>query len=200
MATTSRPDPGLPGQSRIGSLQGEKVYLRPPSTEDTSLLFDWLNDPEVISPFDRFEVESFRSMEEAIHRSSEDPQSLAPRFLIIRRKGDVPIGVVGYFKSNTALDTIDVWYVVTVEGERGRGYGHEAVRLLVDYLFAHFRVERVGATSDIDNPASRALVRSLGFREEGKLRRALFHHGEVHDVVVYGITRSEWGDSKHRRR
>jgi RimJ/RimL family protein N-acetyltransferase len=197
---TARPESGLPGVARSGSLQGEKVYLRPPSNADTSLLFDWMNDPEAIAPFDRFEVESFRSMEEAIHRSSEDPTSLAPRFLVVKRKGDTPIGVVGYFKSNTALDTIDVWYAITVEKERGMGNGREAVKLLVDYLFAHFRVERVGATSDIDNPASKGLLRSLGFREEGKLRRALFHHGEVHDVVVYGITRSEWSDPKRRGR
>jgi RimJ/RimL family protein N-acetyltransferase len=198
MATT-RPERGRTGPRRLGNLQGERVYLRPPSTDDTALLFEWLNDPEAIAPWDRFEVESYRSMEEAIHRSSEDQTSLAPRFLIVRKKGDYPIGVVGYFKSNTALDSIDVWYAITIEKERGRGYGKEAVRLMVDYLFAHFRTERVGATSDIDNPASMGMLRSLGFREEGKLRRALFHHGEVHDVVVYGVTRPEWQDARDRR-
>jgi RimJ/RimL family protein N-acetyltransferase len=155
------------------------------------MLFDWLNDPQRVSPWDHFEAESYRTMEESLHRASEDPASLAPRFLVVRNGGG-PLGMVGYFTSYRALDTTDVWYVIMETAERGKGYGREAVRLLVDYLFAHTHVQRVGATSDVSNDASQGLLRSLGFREEGTLVGALFHHAGWHDVVIYGKTRTEW--------
>jgi RimJ/RimL family protein N-acetyltransferase len=188
----ARSEKGSRSQLPKGALRGDSVILRPPLPEDTRLLFRWLNDPEIISPRDRFELESYRTMEDALHRSSEDPASLAPRFVVELKAGRTPIGVVGYFNSYTALDSIDVWYVITLLEERGKGYGKEAVRLLVDYVFAHTTVERVGATSDVENPGSTGLLRSLGFRDEGVLKRALYHHGGWHDVAIFGITRAEW--------
>jgi RimJ/RimL family protein N-acetyltransferase len=168
------------------------VYLRPIHPRDLDLLFTWLNDPEAIAPQDHFEFESFREMEGALREAETDDSSLAPRLLVVRRAGNRPIGVVGFFRSNRALETFDVWYVIAVRQERGKGYGSEAVSLLVDYLFAHRPVERVGATSDVENPSSYRTLERLGFRKEGVLKRALFHHGTWHDVAVYGITRKEW--------
>lgn len=156
------------------------------------MLFRWLNDPDAIAPWDRFEVDSYGALEESLRRAPEDPRSLAPRFLLVRREGNQPLGVVGYFLSYTALDTVDLWYAICLPEERGKGYGSEAVRLLADYVFSHRTVERVGATSDVENPASYRLLEGLGFRREGTLQQALFHHGRWHDVAVYGLTRSEW--------
>ncbi len=189
-----RPDRSPPR----GSLLGSQVLLRPPTPEDSRLLYDWLNQPEKVSPWDRFEVESFSTTEAAIHHASEDAASLAPRFLVVLRKDQSPIGMVGYYHSYPALDTTDIWYSIMVTSERGKGRGREAVGLLVDYLFSHTRTERVGATSDEENAASVGLLRSLRFQEEGHLRQALFHHGRWHNVVIYGKTRREWeGEADH---
>jgi RimJ/RimL family protein N-acetyltransferase len=185
---TAKPSP----TRAVGHLQGEQVFLRPPAPEDHPLLFRWLNDPDAIAPWDRFEVESFAAMEEALRNAPKEPTSLAPRFLIVRVEDRVPIGVVGFFRAYTALDTTDIWYAITHRTERGKGLGSEAVGLLVDYLFSHTPVERVGATSDIANAASFKLLERLGFRREGALQRALFHHGAWHDVYAYGMTRAEW--------
>ena len=191
-------DPAHRPIPRRGTLEGPRIRLRPPEPGDLSLLFRWLNDPEAIAPWDRFEVESYRALEEALHHAPEDDLSLAPRFLMLRKPEDVPIGVVGYFSSYRALDTMDVWYAITLRDQRGQGLGSEAVELLVDYLFSHRMLERVGATTDVENPASVRLLEKLGFRREGTLRRALFHHGTWHDVAVFGRTRSEWsGDPGH---
>lgn len=168
------------------------VALRPPAPEDLPLLFRWLNDPDAIAPWDRFEVDSFDGLQTSLREAPGDARSLAPRFLLRRIADDRPIGVVGFFNSYTALDTVDVWYAICLPEERGKGYGSEAVQLLVDYVFSHRTVERVGATSDVENPASWRLLERLGFRREGTMRRALFHHGAWHDVAVYGLTREEW--------
>lgn len=155
-------------------------------------LFRWHNDPDAIAPWDRFDVESYEGLEEALRTAPADPRSLMPRFMIVARQGEKPLGVVGFFTSYTALDTVDIWYAITIPDERGKGYGSEAVRLLVDFLFTHKPLERVGATSDVENEASYKLLEKLGFRREGQLQRALFHHGAWHDVYAYGLIRAEW--------
>ncbi len=173
-------------------LEGPTVRLRPLTPADYSGVFSWYNDPEIVAPFDRFALDTYEEFVRAVETAADDPASLAPRFAVERRaEGDV-VGVVGSYRAHPVLEYLDVWYVLGDPRARGHGVGREAVSLLVAELFRTTPVERVGATCDVENVASYRLVEGLGFRWEGTLRSALFHHGRWHDVRVYGITRSEW--------
>jgi len=173
-------------------LEGPTVRLRPLVPSDYLLIFGWYNDPEVVAPYDRFSVDTMESFTEAVETASSDPRSLAPRYVVERRDAPGPIGFVGHYEPHPVLEFVDVWYVLGDRAQRGKGYGREAVRLLVDHLFDSTSVERVGATCDVENAPSYRLVEGLGFRREGTMRSALFHHGKWHDVHFYGMLRSEW--------
>ena len=176
-------------------LQGYELRLRAPAAADLPKLFDWYNDPENVAPFDRFSLDSFEAFESAVWAAGDDPRSLAPRFVIERTADGAPLGFVGHYRPHPVLETTDVWYVLGDRSARGKGFGKEAVGLLVDYLFHEVRLARVGATVDVENVPSYRLLESLGFRREGTLRSALFHHGRWHDVLVYGVTRPEWSEA-----
>jgi RimJ/RimL family protein N-acetyltransferase len=74
---------------------------------------------------------------------------------------------------------------------RGQGYGSEAQRLLVEYLFAHTQVNRVQAQTDIENAAEQRALEKAGFRREGVLRGKYFRDGRWRDEVIYGVIRSD---------
>jgi RimJ/RimL family protein N-acetyltransferase len=74
---------------------------------------------------------------------------------------------------------------------RGRGYGGPAQRGLATYLFAHTAVQRVEASTRIDNLAEQRALEKAGFTREGVLRAAQFHDGAFRDLVVYSLLRSE---------
>jgi RimJ/RimL family protein N-acetyltransferase len=80
---------------------------------------------------------------------------------------------------------------------RGRGYGSEAQRLLVRYLFAHTQVNRVEATTEITNLAEQRSLEKAGFTREGVMRGTTFRQGRWHDQVIYSVLRAEveLGDS-----
>ncbi len=173
-------------------LEGPTVRLRPLDPSDYASVFSWYNDPDLVAPYDRFAVDTFDTFSRAVATSEGDPASLAPRFAVERRDEPKIVGVVGYYRAHPVLEYIDVWYVLGDRAARGHGFGRESVGLLTGHLFASTGVARVGATCDVENVASYRLLEGLGFRLEGTLRSALFHHGRWHDVRVYGITRSEW--------
>jgi len=173
-------------------LEGSLVRLRPLAPADYPDVFAWYNDPEIVAPFDRFSVDTFDEFARAVADAARDPSSLAPRFVVERRSEAGAIGVVGYYRAHPVLEYVDVWYVLGSREARGHGYGREAVGLLVDHVLRAVSVERVGATCDVTNEPSFRLLEGLGFRREGTLRSALFHHSAWHDVFVYGITRGEW--------
>ena len=181
-----------PARTAQGQLRGSSVFLRPPRPEDTRQLFDWLNEPEVAFPWDSFGVDSYHVFENGLHSASASEQSLYPRFVIALRSDERPIGVVGYYRAHPVLEGYDLWYDICEPAERGKGYGKEAVRLLSGYLFANTHVERLGAVCDVENVASYRLLESLGYKREGTLHHALFHHGEWHDAHLYGVNREAW--------
>ena len=173
-------------------LEGSRVRLRPLRSDEYRTVHTWYYDPEVVAPFDRYETESFESFARAMDAATDDPASLAPRFAIEDRSTGRAVGVVGHYRAHPILEYLDVWYLIGDRSARGRGFGREAVGLLVGELFRTETVERVGAVVDVDNVASYRLLEGLGFRREGTLRSALFHHGQWHDVHTYGVTRTEW--------
>lgn len=76
--------------------------------------------------------------------------------------------------------------------DRGKGYGQEAIRLLLGYAFEHMGLARVAAhTLDVNLPAQRALERA-GFAREGVERGAVAFGGRRHDRIGYGLLASEW--------
>jgi RimJ/RimL family protein N-acetyltransferase len=171
---------------------GTSVRLRAPRPGDYPILFPWYNDPEVVAPFDRFSLDTYESFVRSVESAPGDPASLAPRFVIERLSDGRPLGFVGYYAAHPVLTLTDVWYVLGAAAERGRGYGSEAVRLLIGHLFESTDLVRVGATTDVENLASVRLLERIGFRREGTLRYALFHHARWHDVFVYSVTRPDW--------
>ncbi|MCX5054136.1 MULTISPECIES: GNAT family N-acetyltransferase [unclassified Streptomyces] len=75
--------------------------------------------------------------------------------------------------------------------ERGKGYGKHAQRLLVEYLFAHTRVNRVEASTEVTNIAEQRALEWAGFSREGTLRGACFRAGAWRDMAIYSILRAE---------
>jgi RimJ/RimL family protein N-acetyltransferase len=74
---------------------------------------------------------------------------------------------------------------------RGRGYGTEAQRLLADYLFATSGVNRVEASTDVENLPEQRSLEKAGFQREGIVRGAQFRAGAHHDLVVFARVRSD---------
>jgi RimJ/RimL family protein N-acetyltransferase len=75
---------------------------------------------------------------------------------------------------------------------RGLGYGTEAQRLLVRYLFAHTQVNRIEAVTEVTDAAEQWALQKAGFTREGVLRGYVFRDGAWRDVLVYSVLRAEF--------
>jgi ribosomal-protein-alanine N-acetyltransferase len=80
--------------------------------------------------------------------------------------------------------------------ERGKGYGTEAVQLMVDYLFLSKDLARIQAIANVRNKASQRVLEKAGFQREGTIRKCLFNRGELRDYYLYSILREEWKEPK----
>jgi ribosomal-protein-alanine N-acetyltransferase len=77
-------------------------------------------------------------------------------------------------------------------GMNGRGLMKEAVGLVVMHAFHSLGLHRVEANIQPANQPSRALVQSLGFRQEGFSPRYLKINGEWRDHERWAVLADEW--------
>jgi RimJ/RimL family protein N-acetyltransferase len=73
-----------------------------------------------------------------------------------------------------------------------RGYAAEAVRGLLDHLFAVRGLHKVSAEADARNAASARLLERVGFTREGLLRSHTWIKNEWTDDLLYGLLADEW--------
>ncbi len=74
----------------------------------------------------------------------------------------------------------------------GRGYGREAIALLLDYAFRLVNARRVFLRVNSRNERAIRAYRACGFVEEGRLRQHVWSNGAYDDLVYMGILREEW--------
>jgi len=175
-------------------LHGPSLTLRYATPDDARALLELGSDPDVTrffswGPYTRIEEPVAYIVGLADRRERGEQLDL----LIVRR-GDGPIGVVGLaeLSRRDRRAVIGTWL-----GRRwwGSGANRETKALVAHLAFAHLGLERLGAYADVENVRSRAALERLGFAHEGLLRRWHRHGATAHDVHVYGLLREEWAAS-----
>ena len=168
------------------------LRLRPVRRADLDTLERWWNDPEAQGHYNWF---GFSADGQLRRRFEQDGLLGEDRGnLLVELDGGTLAGDVSYHAvhhgPNPGSQAFNVGIALVPE-HRGRGHGTEAQRQLAAYLFAHTTVERVEASTDVDNLAEQRALERAGFTREGVLRHAQLRDGGYHDMVLYGRLRDD---------
>lgn len=174
-------------------VKGPVVKLRAIAESDVARL-DAHGDPEQEGRYNDFgQPATAASLQQAV---LVGVLTGADRGLLVVDVGGKPMGTVGWrvvqHGPNEASRAFQIGIALLPEG-RGRGYGSAAQRLLADYLFATSAVNRVEASTDVENDVEQKALERAGFTREGVLRGAQFRHDEWHDLVLYSRVRADAG-------
>lgn len=77
-------------------------------------------------------------------------------------------------------------------GDRGHGYGRDAVAMLLRYAFLELNLERISLEVIAYNEAACRTYLGAGFVEEGRLREAVLRGGKRYDLIAMGLLSREW--------
>ncbi|MEF8800447.1 MAG: GNAT family protein [Halolamina sp.] len=173
--------------------QGERVTLRTVEEEDRAFIQRGSANPEIRIPIgnpvrSRSELGDVAQKEDGnqllvcLDEAAAGPGAPA-------EDETTPVGWVGVDDVSYRRPDLAYWLVPEVHGE---GYGREMLSLTIEYTFRTYDHPAVGAIVYEFNDASRGVLESLGFEEEGRIRRDRFIDGEYVDTVQYGLLREEW--------
>ena len=156
------------------------VTLRPVTSRDLPLLGAWREDPDAEGVFNDFGLEP-------------TPASVEGNHLMVETDGE-PIGTVSWqevrYGPNDESLAINIG-IALIPAARGHGHGSAAQRMLAGYLFATTKINRVEASTDLENVAEQRALERAGFTREGVIRGAQFRAGRWRDLIGYSRLRAD---------
>ena len=166
-------------------LKGTLVALGPLSKSEIPLLTRWYNDPITLLLGGDDLIPTSEARSEALWtKFLEEENDKRVFFTIYENSSMRPIGMCNIRDINTLHGTGELGILIGDAGDRGKGYGSEAVALLVDYGFTAFGLTNIWLDTLSANTAGiRAYLRA-GFKEIGRRRGSHRIGTRVYDTVL----------------
>lgn len=200
--------PRLREQTRPGAdtaLRSPRFLMRLPDPADAADLHRLVNDWGVVRMLSRLPFPYPRSLTDDWIASvgAQAAGCTAWHFVIIdtagrptrpsiaggatRVAGETLVGCIGLqFDAASRHATLGYWIGRPFWGS---GIAAEAAARVTQWAFAHLEIDRIGAAVALDNPASAAVLRRIGFVERGTGTQMFLARGGEHPVTLFEARR-----------
>ena len=174
-------------------LKGERITLGPVKREYIDAYLKWFNDPEIIQYLSMFRPMTRMWEEDWIENLKNRDDTIAFAILIPDEKvGENLIGNCGIHAIDWKNRVGEVGITIGEKDYQGKGYGTEAMDVLLDYAFKSVNLNRLQLRVYKFNSRAISSYNKIGFIEEGRMRKAIFINGEYHDIIFMSILQEEW--------
>ncbi|MED4156699.1 GNAT family protein [Priestia aryabhattai] len=177
---------------------GKKVELREINQEDIDELYYWKfeDDKQEAKKWNGPYIPEVKKTKEEyreIWKSPIEIMSGLPNTLVISVKGKL-IGTVGCYWVDKNTKWLETGIVIYDTEYWNGGYGSEAYRLWIDFLFNVTDLHRLGMSTWSGNTRMIKVASKIGMKEEARIRDARIVNGKYFDAIKMGMLRKEWED------
>ena len=170
-------------------LRGSRVILRAPEREDMKRFHEIERNVELVLLGDgHWQPVPLAAFEKDFDKHLEREEKT---WFVIEVDG-VVVGGCGLHHSHRRDGSTEFGIGIYDPEYVGKGYGSEAIGLLLGWAFQVENWRRVGLTTLACNERALRAYHRLGFVEEGRLREHSFFGGQYVDLVHMGMLRREW--------
>ena len=179
--------------SKYKKLIGDRLYLSPrgSSSQEALQYTQWMNDLGVTDYIGRtamtVSVEGENEHLESARKNSNDRN-----FNIIDLKSDEFIGTVSLEKIEWISRSAELGIFIGNKGFQSKGYGTEAILIILDYAFNYLNLHSVHLSLISANERAHKCYLKCGFRDTGRLRDRIFINGKRYDMLFMDILSSEF--------
>lgn len=177
----------------IPQLATARLVLRAPRLNDADFIFKEWSDPEVTLYMRDQEPLKVREQAEEYLRTFLSPAEIPTQkwWGIEEKEGRQLIGTCGFFRWDEQHHRAEIGYDLCPD-RWGRALMPEALTALIRHGFDQMRLNRIEATTHVENRRSQRVLEKLGFQREGLLREYYCQNGIYNDQVQFSLLRKEW--------
>ena len=169
---------------------GDNIYLSPISVDDVEEYAEMVNDIKVsvgLGYLSYTNIIDFQSEKEFLI-SVKKEKMFAVRLL----ENNELLGNIGF----NSLDIINrngaLGVLIGNPKYQRKGYGTEALKLILDYGFSFLNLRNISLSVFEYNEPAYNLYKKVGFKEAGRLRKAVEIMGKTYDVIIMDMLKEEF--------
>lgn len=171
-------------------LESQNLYLGPMMVEDAEVFVKWLNDYRVTDGIGKTkDVTTLENETEYLQGVTKNGDY---NFSIVTKDKEQLIGTCSIMNINHINQTAEVGIFIGDESARGKGYGQEALKIILNYGFNTLNLHNIYLGVYSFNEQAIACYKKIGFKEAGRIREAKFHNGKRYDDIKMDILKDEF--------
>ncbi|MBX3064715.1 MAG: GNAT family N-acetyltransferase [Anaerolineae bacterium] len=169
---------------------GELVKLAPPQADDAEGFARWHQDAEYLRNVDT-DIARLQPLA-AFESGGYQPERNSASFRIRTLADDKLIGFIVIHSIEWGNQTGILSMGIGEADYRGKGYGGDALKLILRFAFYELNLYRVGLNVTSYNQRGIRAYEKAGFVREGVIRGQIHRDGQRYDLIWMGILREEW--------
>ena len=149
------------------TLKGEHIYLRALEPEDLEFVHAIENDENIWylsqtqTPYSKFLIKQYL---ESAHKDIYETKQLR---LVISNYNDEALGMIDIFDFDFSNRKAGLGILIQSDNNKDKGYGSEAIKLVLDYCFTHLGLHQLYCNISEENTASLKLFEKFNFKKIG---------------------------------
>ena len=173
-------------------IKGKRIMLREYMRSDVECIRKWVNDADTTQFLDPPAFLYPHPMEKTVDFVEANIENGGPAFVIANASTGEYIGQIDLANVDYRTRSADIGIVIGVPAYRSKGYGAEAINLLLNFAFIELNLHRVAIKVYDFNTRAVKCYEKCGFTVEGRLREAVYVNGVFHDVMLMSMLREEF--------
>ena len=181
----------------IQLFEGEHIRLGPIDAEkDAETISKWMHDPEYLRLMDADPARPLApgQVKKKLEEMEKDAEKEKNQFSFsIRLRGDERLVGLVYLRWIQWTHGVGGLRLgIGAPEDRGKGYGTDALRLVLRYAFDELNLHRLTASTFEYNTGGVRFLERAGFALEVRRRQAINRDGRRWDGLIFGLLREEW--------
>lgn len=172
-------------------MKSKSLYLSKIELEDLDILYKWFSDIEFLKNYDY--VNPIPQTKDQVNKMILDFESdEESKVFAIKLNNTNKIIAIGGFCDIVKDNEVATFFIgIGDKKERGKGYGKEAMNLILDYGFNNLKLYKIQLNVLEFNNTAINLYEKIGFIREGILREFVLRDKKRYDLLLYGMFRNE---------
>ena len=169
------------------TLKGEHIYLRALEPEDLEFIHNIENDESVweisntITPYSKFLIKQY------LKQAHKDIFEVKQLRLIISTYDDMALGMIDLFDFDFKNKRAGIGILVKEKKYRAKGFGSEALKLLINYSFMHLGLHQLYCNISEENDISIKLFTNQGFKKIGLKKDWILVNGAYKNEFIFQL-------------
>lgn len=170
----------------MATLIGKNINLRALEPEDLDFLFSTENSESfweisnTQTPFSKYILQKY------IKNSHQDIYEAKQYRFVICTAENIPIGMIDLFDFNPQHQRVGLGILILPKHQT-KGYGFEALEMIIDYAFTYLDVHQIFANITSDNLNSITLFEKFNFIKSGLKKDWINSNSSFKDEILYQL-------------